>query len=204
MKDISEYYVGDLAIAEEKAWDEVKEYKRNYAQLELALSEFNAKSVVELGCGSGWIARELPAGVRYVGFDKNPTFLGWAKGKNRPDRTFVYRDVREISPAWLKENHGEFDLACCFAFLKHFGLHECDDVLMLLLSLAPRAVFDIQITDRDIDNGTDFHHVFVTKQRLEQVVAAGGHRIVNRNVAWEGPFPQGRMQVQIVTTEKAR
>lgn len=201
--DISEYYKGELADAEEKAWMAAKEYQRNLDFLKAVVERRGAKRVVELGCGSGFIPTGLPATVRYLGIDQNDTFLGWAKTKN-PGRPFVKADLRTVTPAWLKEkNFAPFDVVATFAVLKHFGLHEWDDIFKGFLGVAPVAVFDMSITDRDLDNGTDFHHVFVTRQHMLDLIHAAGHKIVTEAVAWEGPFPQGHLQVLHVETEKA-
>jgi SAM-dependent methyltransferase len=200
VRDISEYYVGDLAVAEESAWNESKEYLRNVTFVQDALDWFWVSSVVEVGCGSGLIPTQLHESVKYLGIDRNDVFLGWARDKNNPTRTFVNRDVRQVSPEWLKQHHGDFAVSTCFAFLKHFGLHEFDDLLVGLMRLAPYSVFEVQQFDSDVDTGTDFHHVFVTEERLNRCVRKAGHRILSQAEVWRGSIPDGEAHVLVVTT----
>ncbi len=203
--DISEYYKGDLAVAEENAWNATKEYKRNLAQVERVIKERGVKRIVEVGCGSGLIPVELPREVRYLGIDKNPTFLEYAKKKNDPScRTFVYEDVRNLSPEWMKKKgFAPFDLVMSFAFFKHFGLHELDDVMNKVISLAPVAVFEVQTASQSFDNGTQFHHNFITTNRLHRVIGEAGHKFLYDVVVYDGDIPEGRMQARIIVTEKA-
>jgi trans-aconitate methyltransferase len=202
--DISEYYTGELAAHEEYMWRTTQQYKNNLEFLNKTIAARNVQRMVEVGCGSGFIPTGLPDGVRYLGVDNNPTFLAWAKDKN-PNRAFEKADIRALSLDWLKgKGYAPFDLVATFAVLKHFGLHEWDDVVKTILGLAPVAVFDVQLTNRDLDNGTAFHHSFVTGEHLERVVAAAGHRIVHRVTNFLGSFPQGEMRVDFVETKRVK
>ena len=202
MRDISDYYVGELAELEETNWYITLEYMRNYAQVKVALEENEIHRVIEVGCGSGLIPTELPSDILYLGVDKNPTFMEYARQKNAPTRLFEFEDVRNLGPDWLREKDYTPDLALSFAFLKHFGLHEWDDILKTILSLAPRAVFDVQVSDYDFDNGIDFHHVTVSRERLDRVIKKAGHKCVHDVLVLEEDVAEGPMQVRIITTAK--
>jgi SAM-dependent methyltransferase len=201
--DISEYYEGDLVTSEEDAWNTVKEYKRNLAQVARVVKERNVKGIVEVGCGSGLIPVELPEEVRYLGIDKNPAFLNLARNKNRPmGRTFVLEDVRNVTPVWFKDQgHQAFDLVMSFAFFKHFGLHEWDDIVKGALALAPLGCIEVQTSTHDFNNGSQFHHVFVTQERLERVIREAGHKYLYDVVVHDGSVAEGRIQAKIVATE---
>ncbi|MGH7175311.1 MAG: class I SAM-dependent methyltransferase [Minisyncoccia bacterium] len=205
MRDISEYYVGDTAEAEEKAWTESLLHKAYLPPVERAIATFGINRVVEVGCGSGLIPAEITHNVFYLGVDKNPTFLDWAKKRNPdPSRMFVLEDVRAVTPAWLNR-FGGFDLAMCFAFLKHFGLDEWDDRLAGLLAMAPRTVFEVQMSSKDFDDGIDFHHAYVTPQRVVNVLDRCGHKLVVRDNNIKTDLPDGTPVIsEIWTTEKAR
>jgi SAM-dependent methyltransferase len=182
--DISEYYKFEKAIIEEhdwyktKPWGQQPEY-RYYADVANKLiKEKKIKSILEIGCGSGLVPTELPGEVLYMGVDKNPLFLEWARNKNIPSRQFIEEDVRNISKEWLEKQNYCPDSVMTFAFLKHFGLHEWDGLVGQLLSLAPNAIIETQTSDHNFDNGTEFHHVFVTDEHLKSVVEKNQHKIV--------------------------
>ncbi len=179
LPDISEYYVGDLATAEQASWLHDGHYAEKAEAVLNALGRFAIlRSVVEIGCGSGLLAMSLPADVNYLGIDRNETFLGWARSANLPSRSFVAADARDVKPAWLAERGGPFGLVACFSFLKHFGLHEWDERLAALLALAPVAAFEVQLSDRDFDDGVHYHHSSVTQERVLAVVRRCGHRLL--------------------------
>lgn len=182
--DISDYYVGPLAEAEETAWNATKEYLRNAKTVADVLEAHpDIKWVMEFGCGSGLIPTTLPANVKYMGFDKNAQFLEWARMKNlgTKDRHFIPRDVRKVDAEFLRVAGVKPDLGVSFAFFKHFGLHEWDERVKAFLSLVPRAVFEVQLSTTNWDNGTAFHHTSVTMDRVEKVVAEAGHVILSEN-----------------------
>lgn len=189
LPDISVYYTGAKADAEEQAWGATQHYRNNARVLNEAVGRYGAKSVLEIGCGSGWLATCLDPGVtRYLGIDANPTFLGWAQKRN-PDwrKQFELADVRVVTPHYLtRSGHQPFDLVTAFAFFKHFGLHEWDDVVGNVLTLAPVACVAVQTSDVEFDDGVDYHHATVRQSRFERVVAAVGHEIVEDHVLYAG------------------
>jgi predicted TPR repeat methyltransferase len=202
--DISEYYKGERVAVEEKAWAKVKEYKRNLAQVLRSLATADIKRVIEVGCGSGLIAAELPKHIEYLGVDKNAEFLALAQRKS-PNRQFINEDVRNVTPEWLEANgYGKFDMVCSFAFVKHFGLHEWDNIVGGILALAPRACFDVSITKEDYDNGKHFHHTYVTQERLNRVLDKAGHKQVHAVIPYDDNIAGEKrwMQIQIITTVK--
>lgn len=202
LPDISEYYKGPLAEAEEKAWREVKEYERNLSAVLRARELFAIHGILELGCGTGWIPQGLPLDVIYVGVDNNPEFLSLARAKN-PRRTFLREDLRKVTRGWLElQDRAHVDAVCCFAVLKHFGLHEWDDIFSRLLGLGNHAIFDVQITPHDVDDGKEFHHVSVTRERVHRKIGAAGHRIYEDQLVFDGKLGDGvtPMQVHIFIT----
>lgn len=138
------------------------------------------KSVIEFGCGTGLLAAELPAEVQYVGLDMNDWFLGRARDRNSlyPAREFCKNDVRE----WSKTATAAADLSMAWSFLKHFGLDEFDSILSTILGRGRFSAFNVSHLPADVDDGVDFHHVYVTEERVKRVVEAAGHEIVD---AWQ-------------------
>jgi SAM-dependent methyltransferase len=205
MKDISEYYVGNLAVSEEEAWKTVKLYERNGAEVLKLVNDKGIKRVVEVGCGSGWIPTLLPAHTEYLGIDMNDTFLEWAREKNHhaPNRKFVKEDVRNLNPLWLLyQDFTDPGLVCCFAFMKHFGLHEWSDILKHVLSLATYAAVEVEVTEKEFDNGTDFHHCFVEQSRIDRVLEEVGHKHLYDVVTFDGTCPQAAFKSKIMVTRK--
>ncbi len=83
------------------------------------------------------------------------------------------------------------DLAIAHAFLKHFGLHEWDVVAGVVFSAAKWVIFSCPIAAEDHDDGTEFHHVHVTRDRLTTALMVAGKVVVQ---SWpdEPDQPYGR------------
>lgn len=177
--DISEYYQEDLALKEEQAWTETKEYLRNFDQLSTILQD--CKTIIEIGCGSGWIPTLLPAEIEYIGIDKNAHFLEMCRHKNQgKNRIFKQADIRSINTNTV------FDISCSWAFLKHFSLEEFDTILTNILRLGKKAIFEVQITKNwEYNDGIHFHHTFVSEDRLQNVITKSGYREINRIQTFE-------------------
>lgn len=184
LADFTEYLRGDLIAREEEGWIRDEFYKRNAAQVKIAAAMFSlgdSFSLLEFGCGSGFVPTQLPESVRYTGIDKHPELLALARAKNAPSRNFVQADIRhpmiEVSSP---------DLVCSFAVLKHFGLHEWAAIFTRMLSFAPHGVFNIQTSlTESFDDGVEYHHVWVAESLVESVVAAAHRRIAHSETLWE-------------------
>jgi SAM-dependent methyltransferase len=203
--DISEYYKDEnLAAAEEAAWEKSEEYRRNLTFVERALRRFELTAAVELGCGTGWMPTGVPPDITYVGVDANPLFLEKARAKNHPTRRFVQEDLRNATPEWARRLEVPSPrLSYCFAVLKHFGLREWDRILYTLLTLGDYSVFEVQLAQIDIDDGTAFHHVSVTPERVKRVMAQAGHRAAEEACVWRGKLAGGApMWVHVITTAR--
>lgn len=200
--DISEYYTGDLAAKEEQDWIKTQQYKRYLNATKKVVDEFGIKSILEIGCGTGFIPTELSGDVKYMGVDKNQTFLDWAKQKNQPDRQFVQEDVRSLTPSWLESKEYKPDLVVSFAFLKHFGLDEWNEIVTTILKLAPMAIIEMQVGTDDLDNGKAFHHVFVTQEHIDAVIEAAGHTTLSEEVILDGITPECEFTSKMIVTKK--
>jgi SAM-dependent methyltransferase len=206
--DISEYYKGPLVIAEEKAWGSYEgavERAVHLRALHMAFQLFGGQEVLELCCGTGWIPRALLPEVSYTGVDNNPDFLVLARSKNEGKRRFIQGDLRAVSDPWLEERGVKTpDVVCCFAALKHFGLREWNAILGSLLELSPTAVFDVQITPRDVDDGKEFHHVSVTWERVGKLLADHGHGIFHEEKGFSGMLGDGVTPMHVKTLVTSR
>lgn len=205
LSDISVWYSqGNRATEEEASWVLEGKYKEQAAFIAERMKSLGLKTVLDLGCGSGLFAaqlRRLVPGVEYVGVDSCPAFLEMAR-RRAPELEFVEANLR----TWEEgEGHGPLaDVVCCWTTMKHFGLHEWDGVLKHILSLGRHAAFNVQIMPRlDLDDGKEYHHVFVTRVHLDLAIAAGGHEVVDAVVTGEGEVAgEGRMEDLTVWTRR--
>lgn len=177
LPDFSEYLTGDKLVKEEIDWAKTKHYEK-YAETVLTAGlMFNLGvnfTLLELGCGTGWIPTVLPESIVYYGVDKHPGLLDLARTKNNPSRKFVQYDIRMFP----NEGLTNIDLVCSFAVLKHFGLHEWEEIFRRMLRLGRYGVFSIQTTrtigGEAYDDGIDYHHVWVPYSMVNDCVEAEG------------------------------
>jgi len=172
--DYSDYLMDPAHLEnEESEWARQGFYKKNAGAVRDVLQSRGLKTVVEFGCGSGWVAYELGEkgySNSYIGIDKNPNCIDLAHTRNQY-MTFIEGDVRDL---WSFD----CDVVCAFAFLKHFSLEEWGSILCHILEYGKFGVFAVAIADHDLDDGTDFPHTSVTLEHLDRAVAAAGHKIL--------------------------
>lgn len=140
-------------------------------------------SVIEFGCGTGWVAQGLPSQITYLGIDANSWCLERAR-QRCPHRTFILADVRDAAG-------GDADLVCAFSFLKHFGFGEWDAVVKKVLSRGRLGLFSIPLASEDWDAGIEFPHVWVSNERMTNAVQGAGHRVLVAH-----PLPWGEMLIE--------
>ena len=194
--DYSEWLTPARLAEEERAWGDPQRatwphFVRAIQDVMLFGEMQNAPiaSMIEFGCGTGWVPAGLPPNVEYIGVDANPFCLELAHLK-KPRRRFVRADVRYALSNVLLQAIAPVDLVCAFSFLKHFGLHEWDDVVHVVLQHGRWAAFSVPIADADRDEGAEFPHVWVTMARVEAALARTKHAIVGMN-----PLPWGETMV---------
>lgn len=150
-------------------------------------------SVLEIGCGTGWIPTVLPPRIRYTGLDANPHCIGRAIQKN-PDRLFVLADIRAAELPRV-------DVVCSFSVMKHFGLHEWESIWTRKLSAAARCLSSILIAnDEPFDDGEEYPHTWVSDEMLQRASAAAGHVVVRKDVLWSGSLG---VEVKVETAREA-
>lgn len=184
LPDISEYYTPERAAHENKQWTLTQGYKKNAAFLLPLIERFKIRSVIEFGSATGHLAGEIPPDVEYLGVEPNDHFRKMAQEKlSEAGTKFVKGDVRTFPNGGVTV---PADLSMAWAFLKHFGLPEWDAILTKILSHGKYGCFDVQVADRDIDDGVDFHHVWVTEAHVLGAVEGAGHDLVcfTTNFVW--------------------
>lgn len=196
LPDISEYYRPDRAMAEEVEWvlNQTQLLHWKFLRPRLARHLGEAPRVIEFGCGSGILAEMLPPGVVYAGVDANAWFLDRARERHKSAaarRDFYQGDVRSFSQG--TGGQGRFDLAMAWQFLKHFSLAEWPSILGRVLAAGEYGAFDVQLLGRDMDDGTAFHHSYVSEQALADAIHAAGHEEVEREMLQEWAISSGEV-----------
>jgi SAM-dependent methyltransferase len=150
-------------------------------------------AVVEFGCGTGWVPQGLPELVEYLGVDANAECITRARARNPGrHRQFVVGDLRAFTTAARVATY-DSTLVCAFSVLKHFGLKEWDDVVAAVLRHGMRGLFSVPVGPETKDDGTEFPHVWVTRERLQEAVEGAGHVIVQTAL-----LPWGETMVESV------
>lgn len=110
----------------EKSWDSSKEWysscvgeKGHYYHQSVVLPNSirllgKVTSLIDLGCGQGVLARQLPSDVEYVGVDQSKELISEAKRMSK-DKTFIVADVCENFP--LEKT--DFDGGCFMLSLQN-------------------------------------------------------------------------------------
>lgn len=191
LPDFSEWLTDERIAVEEKAWAETEQYKRNASQVLKMVHRLAAPfpTVLELGCGSGWVPFGLGDVVRYLGVDKNSELIRLCYLRNPYDAKFHLSDIREVTPDVLESLLGVrcADIVCSFAVLKHFGLYEWREIFERMLRLGNHGVFQMQISDEaSIDDGTEYHHTWLNKDEVLGCIVDAGHSLVSFDETWRG------------------
>jgi SAM-dependent methyltransferase len=134
-----------------------------------AVKQFKIKSVLEVGCGTGNVAKRLIS-CEYTGIDANEECVRLAKEKN-PDKKFYTSDIRVTDRA-------NSDLVFCFGVLKHFGLHEWSEVFKRIASFGTYFIFDMPICGEVKDDGTEHHHVWGTLVWITEQCSLAGVKVI--------------------------
>ena len=202
LPDISAYFIGQRAVDEEISWLMNGSYKKKTAIVNAGIEKYGIKSIVEWGCRSGLIAAGLPKAIPYLGMDTNEDWLEMAKERNRncSTRKFMLTDIRkniaDPEPDWLNYSLAR-GVVIAFDFMKHMPLGEWDAILKRVLSCGRYCCFSAQVCGNDFDDGTRFHHVFVSKQHLAEAIQRAGYEELSRQTLSEWRLPSGDMASDI-------
>lgn len=188
---------GENLENEDRAWlkDHTEERQEVSAIVQNVISSHNVDSMVEFGCGAGWLGNMIQPFVSYTGIDANEGCLALANERKRnPMALYLQGDIRKTLGSGC-------DLVCAFSFLKHFGLHEWEGVMDQFFSFAPLAVFTLQLTDgEDEEDGTEYHHVWIGPETLKG--ALRHHEVLLTREMWKDPNSDKR-DVLFVVKRKA-
>jgi predicted TPR repeat methyltransferase len=185
-KTIGEWFdEGSHATDEEVGWLLNREYLQAAAFVGPRITRAGIRTVLELGCHSGLLARTLVLNhpsLTYSGVEASLALLRMARERFL-DFPLERASFTDAGVPWDGATH---DLVVSFSCLKHVPLEGLDEHLADLLARGENAAFDVQILDEDLDDGRDYPHCYVTEDRLLAAVGRGGHAVVAREVWYEG------------------
>ena len=182
--DYSNWLANHDLLKIEDSWEKAKFYEQYVAVIKSVCAENALSTILELGCGTGWVPYQLGSGFAYVGVDSNSECVDLARRKN-PGVVFVKKDIRNFREGKVPP----FDVVCAFAVFKHFGLHEWGEVFRNALSLGRFGIFSMSVSEEDHDDGREFHHVWVSEETLAREIEMAGHEMLETRVFWSGEIP---------------
>lgn len=98
-----------------------------------AMSELGITSVLDIGCGDGWLYYYLPKEIFYVGFDHNSAIIK-ANQKRHPEATFIDASIQNVAtkPNLILGDR-KFDCAFLKCILCIGGAHpSLDDIIEII------------------------------------------------------------------------
>lgn len=196
LPDICEWYTEARVEAEEGIWTDGQHYLENARRIEEACRVYRLHTIIEAGCGTGWVPTALPTSLTYLaGVDKNPHMLARARAKS-PGIPFLKCDLRDLRASFLSA-----DLVCCFAVLKHFSLEDWPGVLERILSVGQYGLFTQHVLSDGrprVDLGIEWHNIWPTYSDIVAAIEEAGHEILE----WDDTHidaPVGAPEVYITT-----
>jgi SAM-dependent methyltransferase len=100
-----------------KTWNHIQETQRCILQRLIP----NEATVIDVGCGAGFLLECMPPGVTYFGIDLNPYLIEWARRKyeSKENASFEIMDAKDITAV----ETGKYDwsvsrsvVGCCGKF----------------------------------------------------------------------------------------
>ena len=175
LPDIHEWYSPERVAAEEAIWAEGQHYLMNAKRIQTLCDARFLTTIIEFGCGTGWIPTVLSRDLDYLGLDANPYMLKIARTKS--DATFVRWDFRFPYDRAT-------DLACSFAVLKHFSLTDWPVMLRRMLQNARFGLFNQHCLQDDrtpFDDGKEWHSIWPRNSDILAAIEAYGHILISRD-----------------------
>lgn len=173
--DYCDFWTPEWAAVEDTAWQREKAYVRYANLIRGVMNERSLRSVVEIGCGAGYVGDELKSEFDYLGMDGSSIMIDMARSKF-PKATFAHANLRDI------EWENKADLVVCFAVMKHFGLADWKQMFHKVVRSAPLALVHMQVRKNpypSVDDGTLFHHHWINEAELSAAIAEIGYQTVS-------------------------
>ncbi len=174
--DFDKWWTAERIKESDAAWLQSREYLAFATRIRDVMQTYSLKSIIELGCGAGYIGGVLATEFYYIGIDGSAEMVEWAKLKN-PGATFLQGNLRNLEDIYA-------DLVCCFSTVKHFSLTEWRQIVHNILQVGEYGLIEMQIsTEEAVDtsdtSNIDFHHTFVPDCDIEKTWRDAGHEIID-------------------------
>lgn len=177
MNDYSEFLTAEKLEIEERGWAEGFHNKKMADLVSSVCEKHGLVTIIEMGCGTGWVPSYLPPYLLYLGVDKNPICILHAKMKNLSHGTrtgFTQADIRNfILP------DAPFDMVVSLSVLKHFRPEEWQEVFLKIMEKGYYACFTMSIGPQVINDGVEFPHTYITKELLLESLELAGKEILS-------------------------
>lgn len=175
-RDLHEWWNTERIAAEDDVWLRQRRFVQ-YAQRVIAvMDKYNLKSVLELGCGMGYVGNELHnKGFEYTGTDGSKLMIDLAR-KRHPDLNFHVANIRNL------DEYGA-DLVCSFAVLKHFSVNDWPKALRCMLACSWTALIQVQtvtVPTYADDTYPDVNHIWINDEKLQSEVNHAGFKVLDQ------------------------
>lgn len=178
--DLSSWWTPDRIEAEDAVWRRDGFYIQYAAEIRELMNKLGLKTVLEVGCGTGYVGNELKNEFDYVGTDGSGLMIQFAREKH-PDVKFEVLNIRDMDNPAMVPNHGNIDLVCCFAVFKHFTLEDWPIILSNILGVAKHALIQVQIRQSghpSVEDGAEVPHNWISVDELIQFCESIGHEVL--------------------------
>ncbi len=202
--DVSDWWTQERIEAEEAVWLRDGFFTGYANQVRDFMRKHNLKTVLEVGCGSGHVARELNNEFEYTGIDGSGLMVEFAK-KTNPGHRFELANIRSMNIATVHAGENmPFDLVCSFAVLKHFLLKDWAMALRNMLSVGNNGLIQVQMRPDgypSVEDGSDCPHNWVTEKEMREAVAKAGHKVVAINDTGKdvSPYMANAYEAMLIT-----
>lgn len=176
--DFCDWWNEERLAASDVAWQREKTYIELAKRVRDVMYRFDLRSVIELGCGAGYVGGTLAQDYDYLGIDGSPLAVYLSDTRNS-NAKFRIGNIRDIGNKLVLHA----DLVCTFAVLKHFSTEDFPEILKKVLSVGKYGLLEMQITltGPSIEDNADpeFHHTWTSKEELYACVEAAGHEVID-------------------------
>lgn len=202
LPDYCDVLDSDLIKQEIRGWESGRGYLRYASAVRSALpyTGVSSPSVVELGCGAGYVGGELSGECNYIGVDGNTELLEIARSKF-PGVVFMHGNLRDGGAL------PRGDLVCTFSVIKHFGMNSWRQVVTNILGCGRFGLLQLQtrIVGPSVDtigqiDHRRFHHTWLNYDEVLETVERAGHRLIEVLEDLEAPgAPEGARERMLFT-----
>jgi len=203
VKDLCDWWTRERIEEEEAVWQRDQFFVQYANDVRDFMRKHKLKSVTELGCGSGHVARELANEFSYRGYDGSKLMIEFAQ-EIHPGFLFKTLDIRLLPIPRIKS-----DLVCSFAVLKHFSLQDWKEILTKMLSAGKYGMIQVQLRVRGFESiedgffGDEVRHSWINIDEMCQAVVDAGHEVLELRISEKdvSPYMSFAAEALLITKE---